>query len=68
MKIAQLILVSLSTASAINHKKVLLTDVDTLVLREGHMTTGRRSNPVSQLTCLGDCRGKPDVVVCENIG
>ena len=68
MKIAQLILVFLSSVLAINHKKVLLTDVDTLVLREGHMTTGRRSNPVSQLTCLGDCRGKPDVVVCENIG
>ena len=68
MKLSLLILVSLSSVVAKNHKKVLLTDVETLVLREGHTTTGRRSNPVSQLTCLGDCRGKPDVVVCENIG
>lgn len=68
MKFTLLILVSLCSAAATNHKKVLLKDVDTLVLREGHMTTGRRSNPVSQLTCLGDCRGKPDVVVCKNIG
>jgi hypothetical protein len=68
MKFTSLMLIFLSSAVATNHKKILIKDVDTLVLREGHMTTGRRSNPVPQLTCLGDCRGKPDAVVCKNIG
>ncbi|GBG26182.1 Store-operated calcium entry-associated regulatory factor [Hondaea fermentalgiana] len=33
------------------------------------MTTGRRSAPVPQLTCVGgDCSFEPDVVQCRNVG
>lgn len=51
--------------------KVLLKDVQVLTLRTGQMTTGRRSSPVSQLTCVGgSAAGKfnPQVVQCYNRG
>ncbi|KAK5986736.1 Store-operated calcium entry-associated regulatory factor, partial [Trichostrongylus colubriformis] len=33
--------------------RVLLRDVNTITLREGQFTTGRRSSPVPQLKCVG---------------
>jgi hypothetical protein len=51
--------------------KVLLKDVQTLTLHHGKMTTGRRSSPVPQLTCVGgSAAGKfaPAVVQCYNRG
>ncbi|WKX98786.1 hypothetical protein Q1695_014013 [Nippostrongylus brasiliensis] len=41
------------------HERVLLKDVSTITLREGQYTTGRRSNPVPQLRCVGgSAKGK----------
>eukprot|EP01086_Lenisia_limosa_P008863 TRINITY_DN3133_c0_g1_i2.p1 TRINITY_DN3133_c0_g1~~TRINITY_DN3133_c0_g1_i2.p1 ORF type:complete len:153 (+),score=2.99 TRINITY_DN3133_c0_g1_i2:88-546(+) len=52
-----------------NHKKVLLTDVSTLTLRQGEMTTGRRSAPVPQLSCVGGCNYvQLETVQCTNKG
>ena len=36
-----------------NKDKVLLKDVDVLILHAGRMTTGRRKPPVPQLNCVG---------------
>lgn len=54
-----------------NYKKVKLQDVQVLTLHQGQMTTGRRSSPVPQLTCVGgSARGlyNPEVVQCYNRG
>ena len=51
--------------------KVLLKDVQTLTLRDGKMTTGRRSSPVHQLKCVGGSaqdKFRPQVVQCYNRG
>ena len=50
------------------HKKVLLKDVDVLLLETGKKTTGRRSVPVNQLECVNFCNNKPKKVACRNIG
>jgi len=53
------------------HKKIRLQDVQVLTLKEGAMTTGRRSSPVPQLSCVGGSgrgRGEPGVVQCYNRG
>ena len=57
--------------SGSDHGKVLLQDVKTLTLYADRMTTGRRSSPVPQLTCVGgSAQGqfKPQVVQCYNRG
>ncbi|KAF9111139.1 Store-operated calcium entry-associated regulatory factor [Mortierella sp. AM989] len=36
-----------------NNKKVLLKDVQTLTLHRGRMTTGQRTSPVPQVSCVG---------------
>ena len=51
--------------------KVKLRDVQVLTLKDGKMTTGRRSSPVPQLNCVGgSAKGKfrPQVVQCINRG
>ena len=51
--------------------KVLLRDVQVLTLKNGQMTTGRRSSPVQQLKCVGgSAQGQfnPAVVQCYNRG
>ena len=51
--------------------KVKLKDVQVLTLKDGKMTTGRRSSPVPQLHCVGgSAKGvfKPQVVQCVNRG
>lgn len=52
--------------------KVRLEDVQTLTLYDGRMTTGRRSSPVPQMSCVGGSAGchsfKPQVVQCYNRG
>merc|ERR1719233_2345549 len=53
------------------YQKARLRDVQVLTLREGAMTTGRRSSPVPQLACVGGSgrgRGEPGVVQCYNRG
>ena len=54
------------------HQKIRLRDVQVLTLHEGAMTTGRRSSPVPQLSCVGGSgRGRghePRVVQCYNRG
>jgi hypothetical protein len=57
---------------AADSNKILLKDVDAIILKPGEMTTARRVSPVAQLACQGGlgCRGKYalDSVVCKNIG
>uniref|UniRef100_A0A6A7G3G2 Store-operated calcium entry-associated regulatory factor n=1 Tax=Hirondellea gigas TaxID=1518452 RepID=A0A6A7G3G2_9CRUS len=51
--------------------RVLLSDVRTITLKADRMTTGRRSNPVPQLSCIGgSAQGKyrPPIVQCRNMG
>ena len=55
------------TANAFEDK-VLLKDVDSLVLSSGKRTTGRRSLPVQQLHCKNNCIDIPDSVLCKNVG
>ena len=50
------------------HKKVLLKEVDVLLLETGKKTTGRRSVSVNQLECVNFCNNKPKKVACRNIG
>lgn len=52
-------------------EKVLLTNVKSLTLDAGKLTTGRRSSPVPQLKCLGGCNKvnrQPNFVQCYNRG
>ena len=51
-------------------QKTLLKDVDTITLHRGHKTTGRRSAPVPQMTCVGaGCRiSQPSTAQCHNKG
>jgi len=51
--------------------KVLLRDMQVLTLKNGKMTTGKRSSPVPQLKCVGgSAQGafNPQVVQCYNRG
>jgi hypothetical protein len=67
------LLASVSEAKKYNKASdaVLLSNVRTLTLQKDKMTTGRRSDPVKQLTCIGGS-GKPhysvDVMRCKNSG
>jgi hypothetical protein len=58
---------SLAAASDSIHYK----DIKALTLRRGYMTTGRRSDPVPQLVCVGGSAQhaeQPAVVQCQNAG
>lgn len=51
--------------------KVRLRDVQVLTLRAGKMTTGRRSQPIPQLNCVGgtaEGQYAPSIVQCYNQG
>ena len=64
-----ILFILITGVSAVEHKKVKLSEVSTLVLREGEMTTGRRSAPIPQLNCVGHlCHIKPQEIVCHNQG
>lgn len=57
----------------LNARKVLLNDIKTLTFYEDQMTIGVRSQPVSQLDCVGGdaCllfNYLPKLVQCENVG
>eukprot|EP00007_Cunea_sp_BSH-02190019_P008541 CAMPEP_0174245482 /NCGR_PEP_ID=MMETSP0417-20130205/39216_1 /TAXON_ID=242541 /ORGANISM="Mayorella sp, Strain BSH-02190019" /LENGTH=329 /DNA_ID=CAMNT_0015325273 /DNA_START=57 /DNA_END=1042 /DNA_ORIENTATION=- len=57
--------------TAYYHDRVLLTDIGALTFTSGQMTTGRRSSPVPQLTCVGGSASgqpQPSVVQCRNVG
>ncbi|XP_065564078.1 store-operated calcium entry-associated regulatory factor-like [Artemia franciscana] len=52
-------------------ESVSLSDIEVLTLHKDRMTTGRRSRPVPQLSCIGGTAAKafkPDVVQCKNVG
>ncbi|CAO3570549.1 unnamed protein product [Mortierella alpina] len=54
-----------------SHKKVRLRDVQTLTFHKGRLTTGRRTSPVPQTSCVGGnaCGDfEPDVIQCKNAG
>ncbi|KLO15246.1 DUF1183-domain-containing protein [Schizopora paradoxa] len=49
--------------------RVLLADIQRLTLHKGAKTKGRRSHPIPQLKCVGECRNfEPEVVRCHNVG
>jgi hypothetical protein len=51
--------------------RVKLRDVKVLTLYHGRMTTGRRTRPLPQLTCIGGtnrCKYLPPVIQCYNRG
>eukprot|EP00049_Salpingoeca_infusionum_P000327 m.39029 g.39029 ORF g.39029 m.39029 type:complete len:298 (+) comp10279_c0_seq1:487-1380(+) len=54
----------------LGHKKVHLGQVQSLTLRKGAYTTGRRNAPIAQTTCRGALCGRyePTVVRCEQSG
>jgi len=63
-------LISESTFVHGKYNKVKLKDVEVLTLVEGRMTTGRRSSPVPQFTCIGgSCNAfTPNIIQCYNRG
>ena len=69
-----LLLLFVFCCSAQSHfDKILLQNVDKIVLREGQMTNARRVSPIPQLRCVGGSAGcwstpTPNLVVCSNIG
>ena len=63
------LLTSVNSVSDDNTDKVLLKNVETLTFSKDLVTTGRRSSPVSQMTCAsGPCHLRPSTVACKNIG
>lgn len=64
-----ILLVVLYMIAAVQHEKILLRDVTTLLLRSGEYTTSRRTSPVPQLECVS---GRKDytsaAVLCHNSG
>ena len=63
-------------AGEATHTRVLLGDIQTLTLKSGESTAGRRSSPIPQLNCVGG-NGRtlahrkgalPSVVQCQNQG
>lgn len=51
------------------HQSVPIKDVSVLTLSAGRFTTGRRSSPVPQLSCVGGfCEFSPTTVRCTNDG
>lgn len=61
-----------STAAQSTPRRVLLSDIQTLTLStHGQMTTGRRSTPIPQATCVGGTahgRYTPATIQCTNKG
>jgi hypothetical protein len=60
-----------ATAATAQRDRVLLEQVQALTFTSGRMTSGRRSAPVPQLSCVGgDCvsAAEPEVVQCRNVG
>jgi hypothetical protein len=55
-----------ATASA--HDKVPIREVTSLLLHRGKITTGRRTPPVPQISCISNCRDTPDTIYCSNVG
>lgn len=55
---------------------VHLKDITSLVFKQNHMTTGRRNNPVSQMTCISNNKqqqelcnnNQPTSMLCKNVG
>lgn len=65
-----LLFLALCTCFA-THRSVAFKDIETLVLKRGHLTTGRRIAPIQQTKCVGgDAQGmyEPEVFMCKNIG
>ena len=62
------------TSAAAASDRILLNDVQTITLKRGEMTTGRRSSPLPQIECVSGsavpCQGKylPESVQCKNVG
>jgi hypothetical protein len=72
-----LLLAFCSTSSAFynsnwNKDRILLQDVQVLTLRRGEMTTGRRNNPIPQLTCISGKAlresNRVNSIQCKNVG
>lgn len=64
-------LLASDVAQAAHSERVRLRDVEVLTLQHGKWTTGRRTRPVQQLTCIGGtnrCKFLPPTVQCYNRG
>jgi len=59
----------LASAALGQYKRVLLSSVETVTLEAGKMTTGRRTSPIQQLRCTGNCHlAAVERVHCKNLG
>ncbi|EDV22306.1 expressed hypothetical protein [Trichoplax adhaerens] len=66
-----LLLNSVHLIQGYSRDRVLLRDVEAITLHSGRMTTGRRSSPIPQITCVGGSAShkyQPDVIQCYNRG
>jgi hypothetical protein len=51
------------------YERIRFDSIRSLTFYKGEYTNGRRTDPIPQLVCDGDCRGyTPDVVRCTNAG
>jgi len=65
-----IVLISLVYVLGVGQDAILLKNVERLVLQRGKYTTGRRSSPIPQLTCVGSScyQFEPVTVICKNMG
>jgi hypothetical protein len=57
------------TVQLVYGKKQLLSEIQSLTLTTGRMTTSRRSYSISQLACIGGpCHHSPNIIQCSNKG
>ncbi|USP75845.1 uncharacterized protein yc1106_03119 [Curvularia clavata] len=64
-------LLAASGADALRSDKVKLSNIQSLTLRKGKLTSARRVDPIPQLKCIGgSARGlyEPEIMRCKNSG
>ncbi len=66
---AILVVAVMALLAEAQYKRVLLSSVQALTLEDGKMTTGRRTSPIPQLRCVGQCHlAKVTTAHCKNVG
>ena len=72
MNLNSLFLILSSLVVSVNshaHEKVLMNSINSLSFRQGQMTSGRRSSPVPQMSCVeGPCAYSPGSMMCTKVG
>jgi hypothetical protein len=68
----QLLILVLFLSTTFAHQKVLLGDIQSLILHKGQYTNARRTNPIMQLSCIGGSASlrsnEVTTVQCSNMG